>query len=160
MDWSAEVADGIISTEKLQGWLWFAKIRVIGDNAMISTLPWGGAVLVCSRGKTDDMLRSAGSVVCSGASAGASCGWGAGRGGDGTCRVWIFGKEGDDSTWIGDARRGGGDGAVLWRFGCDLVLLEPFLLAWLGCWASALVWALLVFTDLPVRCYNNQRFHE
>jgi len=51
---------------------------------------------------------------------------------------------------------GGEDGAVLWRFGCDLVLLGPFLLTWLGWGASALVWALLVFANLPVCYYNNQ----
>ena len=70
-------------------------------------------MLVCSGGTTDDVLRSAGSAICSDTSAGASCGSGAGRGGDGTCCVWAFGEEGDDSTWIGDAERGGGDGAVL-----------------------------------------------
>jgi len=34
-------------------------------------------VLFCSGGTTNDMIRSAGSAVCSGTSAGASCGWGA-----------------------------------------------------------------------------------
>jgi len=53
--------------------------------------------------------------------------------------VWVSGEEGDDSTWIGDTGRGGEDGAVLWHFGCDLVLLGPFLLAWVGWGALVLV---------------------
>ena len=126
------------------------KDKSIGDNFMVSALPWGGAVLVCSGGATNDTTRSARSTVCSGTSAGVSCGWGADWGGDGTCWVWISGEDGDNSTWIGDTGRGGGDGAVLWRLGCDLVLLGPFLLTWLDWGASALVWALLVLADLPV----------
>ena len=35
-------------------------------------------MLVCSGGTTDDMIKSAGSAVCLGTSAGAYCGWGAG----------------------------------------------------------------------------------
>ena len=134
------------------------KDKSIGDNSIVSTLPWGSAVLVCVGGTTDDMLRSAGSAVCSGTSTAASCGWGADRGGDGTCCVWISSDEGDDSTSIGDAGWGGGDGAILWRFGCDLVLLGPFLLTWLDSGVSELVWAPLVFADLPVCCCNNQDF--
>jgi hypothetical protein len=37
---------------------------------------------------------------------------------------------------------------VLWRFACNLVLLEPFLFGWLDWGASAVV--LLVFADVPV----------
>ena len=134
------------------------KNKSICDNFMVSILPWGGAVLVCSGGTTDVMFRSAGSAVCSSTSAGASCGWGADWEGDGSCCVWISGEEGDDSTWIGDNGRGGEDGTIFWRFGYDLVLLGPFLLTWLGWGASALVWALLVFADLPVCWYNNKNF--
>jgi len=56
--------------------------KFTSDNYMIGTLPWGGMVIVCSRGTTDDVPRSARSTICSGTSAGASCGWGTGRGGD------------------------------------------------------------------------------
>ena len=83
----------------------------------------------CSGGMADDVPRSAGSTTCSEISAGASCCWGTCRGGEGASCVWASGEKGDDATWIGDAGRGRGDGAVLWRFGCDLVLLGPFLLA-------------------------------
>ena len=126
---------------------------------MINTLPWGGMVIDCSGEMADDVPRSVGSATCSETSAGASCCWGTCRGGEGTSCVWTSGEEGDDATWIGDAGWGGEDGAVFWRFGCDLVLLGPFLLAWLGWGASALdVWAPLVLADLPVCCYNNQNF--
>ena len=43
--------------------------------------------MVCSRGTADDMPRSAGSVISSETSAGASCGWGTGRGAEGASRV-------------------------------------------------------------------------
>ena len=85
-------------------------------------------MIVYSRGTTDDVPRSTGSAICLETSAGASCGWGTGRGGEGTSCVWGFGGEGDDATWIGDTGRGREDGAVLWRFGWVLVLLGPFLL--------------------------------
>ena len=75
-------------------------------------------------GMADDVPRSA---TCSETLASTSC-WGACRGGEGASCVWTSGEEGDDSTWIGETGRGE-DGAVLWRFGCDLVLLGPFLLA-------------------------------
>ena len=83
----------------------------------------------CSRGMADDVPRSAGSATCLETFAGASCSWGTCWGGEGTSCVWVSGEEGDDSTWIGDTGRGGEVGAVLWRFGYDLVFLGPFLLA-------------------------------
>jgi len=61
--------------------------------------------------------------------------------------MWTSGEEGEDSTGIGDT--GGREGvAVLWRFVCGRVLLEPFLFAWLDWGALALV--LLVLADAPV----------
>jgi len=66
--------------------------------------------------------------ICSETSAGASCSWGTGRGGECTSCVLVSGGEGDEATWIGDTRRGGEDGVVFSRFGWVLVLLGPFLL--------------------------------
>jgi len=51
-------------------------------------------VVVCSGGTTDDVPRSVGSATCSEISAGASCCWGACRGGEGTPFVRAFGEEG------------------------------------------------------------------
>ena len=105
------------------------------------------------------MIEPTRSAVCPSTSVDISSGWGASCGwsGDGACCVWTSGEEGDDSTWIGDPRRGGGD-AVFWRFACGLVLLGPFLLTWLDWGASALVLVLLVFADLPVCWCNNKSF--
>ena len=72
-------------------------------------------MIVCSGGTTDDVPRSTGSVICSDTSAGISCVWGSDGGGE-------------DVTGIGEAGRGGEDGAVLYRFGWVLVLFGPFLL--------------------------------
>jgi len=85
-------------------------------------------MIVCSGRTADDVPRSAGSAIYSETSAGTSCGWDTGQGGEGTSGVWVSGGEGDDATWIGDIGRGGDDGAVFWRFGWVLVLLGPFLL--------------------------------
>ena len=123
------------------------KNKSIGDNFMVSILPWGGVVLACSEGTTDDMIGSTRSAVCSWTSVGASWGWGAGREGDVACCIWISGEEGDDSTWIGDTGWGGESGAVFWRFGCDLVLLGPFLLTWLYWGHRHLFW---YFWSLPI----------
>jgi len=85
-------------------------------------------VIVCSAVTVDDVPRSVGSAIYSETSAGTYCGWGTGRGGEGTSCVSVSDGEGDDATWIGDTGRGGEDGAVFWRFGWVLVLLGPFLL--------------------------------
>jgi len=45
--------------------------------------------MVYSGGTTDDVPRSAGSAICSETSAGVSCGWGTGRGGEGTSCIWV-----------------------------------------------------------------------
>jgi len=86
-------------------------------------------VIIYSRGTTDDVPRSTGSSICSDASAGASCGWGPDRGGEGTSCVRGTDWEGEDAIWIGDTRRGGEDGVVFSRFDWVLVLFGPFLLA-------------------------------
>ena len=129
---------------------------------MESRLPWGGAALVWIEETTDAVIKLAGSVVCSCTSANVSSGWSSsdwgsscGWGGDGACCIWASREEGDDSIGIGDLGGGGGV-AVLWRFACDLVLLEPFLFGWLDWGASAVV--LLVFADLLVCWYNNESF--
>ena len=124
-------------------------------------------MLVWIEETTDAMIEPAGSAVCSctlvsvpsgwGSSSwgssgqGSSCGWG----GDSTYCVWASCEEGDDSTWICDPRGGGGV-VVLWSFACDLVLLGPFLFAWLDWGASAVVLVLLVFANLPVCWYNDK----
>ena len=137
---------------------------------MDSILPWGGAVLVWIEETTDAMIEPTRLAVCSCTSANISSGWGSsswgssgwgsscGWGGDGTCWVWTSDKEGDDSTWIGDTGGGEEGGAIFWRFAWDLVLLGPFLLAWLAWGASTIVLELLVFTDLPGCWCNNKGF--
>ena len=132
-----ELPMGLCQLKDWQKWLIKWKDGSIGSGFTDSILPWGGAVLVWIEETTDAMIRLAGSVVCSctladvssrwGSSGwGSSCGWG----GDGTCCIWASEEEGDDSTGIGDLGGGGGV-AVIWRFACDLVLLEPFLFGWL-----------------------------
>ena len=168
--WSAGVADGMMSAKKLTGITVKWKNRSIGNNFIDSILPWGDAMLVWIEDTTNAMIKPTGSAVCSctstdvssdwGSSGWGSSGWGSscGWGGDGTCCVWASGEEGDDSTWISDTRGGEEGGAVFWHFACDLVLLGPFLLAWLAWGASALVLVPLVFTDLPGCWYNNKSF--
>ena len=158
--WSAGVADGTISAEKLIKIIISWKNKSIGNDFVDSTLPWGGAVLIWIEETTDAMIEPTGSAVCSRTSAdvssgcGASCGWG----GDGACYIWTSGYEGDDSTWIGDPGGGGGGAVVFWRFSCDLVFLGPFLFTLLDSGASTLALVLLFFTDLPVCWCNNESF--
>ena len=147
MGWSAGVADGIMSTEKIIRLLIIWRDKSIGDNVMDSTLPWGGTVLVCSEETIDGMIGSTESTVCSSTSASVSWGWGVDWGGVGGCWVWASGEEGDDSTGIGDTRRGGEGGTAFWRFGCDLVLLGAFLLTWLDWGHRHLFW---YFWSLPI----------
>ena len=45
-------------------------------------------VIVCSRGTAGDVPRSTRSAICLDTPAGASCGWGTNRGGEGTSCVW------------------------------------------------------------------------
>ena len=52
--------------------------KFIGNNSMVSTLPWGSMVMICSEETADDVPRSAGSAICLETSVGVSCGWGAG----------------------------------------------------------------------------------
>ena len=102
--------------------------KIIGNDSVISTLPWGGIAIVCSGGTADDVPKSVGSVIWPDTSAGPACG------GEGTSCVWGSDWGGEGATWIGDAGRGGEDGAIFYRFGWVLVLFGPFLLcgAWLG----------------------------
>ena len=92
--------------------------KVIGNDSVVDTLPWGGMVTVSLGGTADDVSRSAGSVICSDTSAGPACVWGADWGREGTSCVWGTGWTGEEGVArIGDAGRGREDGVVFCRFG-------------------------------------------